>query len=475
MTDKQSRKISSFDYRTALGCWINDIASIPRVEQWPSTKFDAGLEQDFIKFFYFLKEIQFNSVILFGLFIAGGWEPDFKRSFSPEREKSVRRVLAEAKKRGIQVLYGLGIYSWGFDKIIKEDPKVRGTNPHAMCGSKEASHRKMESLVDYLCSEFSFDGFHLESFDQGRCECKLCKEKSDLHYHIELNEYMARYIRSRWPGKTIEVYTPGALTKEDWLEWSGASQYFTFLIDPSNSADRCGYKARKEIISSLSCAYGTRSGTWVYPPQRWKKLRWFLPIIERRAIHYRKLAEDGGRAAMVQTCPIINPGEEATLRCSGKFIQDPFRAVQSVLFETVKEMFDPRTSGVTDELADIFWIAEKSYFAFANCTDSLEIYLEPLCGKIAGPPVYLETRVYPASLSGIEIPMKNIRKRFIKIKEELRDKDKAKRMEICLDNVLKDISRVKQNIKNMPKFAASTINEKTWSDKWLWGKNWPPA
>ena len=468
--------MKGFKYRTVLGCWINDLASVPRIEQWPSIKIDQTLEQDLNRLFDTLKEVKLNSVILFGLLASKEWEPDFQKTVSPKRKEAVKRILSEAGRRGIKVLYGLGLYSWGFEKIIREDPGVRGSNPQAMCGSKEASHEKMAGLIDYLLSTFPFDGFHFESADQGRCSCPRCKKKGDAVYHLELNERMAKYVCSRWPGKIVEVYVPIGFTpekdwsKEDWLQWREASKHFTFLIDDWNRADRFGCESRKEIISALSCAYGTRSSMWVYPPQRWEKLQWFIPIIEKRASHYRKLAEDGGQAVMIQGSPLINPGEEMTLRCSGKFAQDPFRSVCSILRETVEEMFRPRKQSVTEELADIFWWAEKAYFANANFyPEGGELHLEPLCGKIPGPPIYLQQRFYSHNLQEYETAITNIRQRFLKIRKDIGDQKRAACLQACLNAVLHDIARIKTENSTL-RFPASTTDKRTWTDKWLWGK-----
>jgi len=466
-----------FTYRTILGCWINDISSVPRRGHWPARELDESLEQDFVAYLDLMKELDFTSIILFGLFVTRNWEVDYRKSVSPERKEKVKRIMGEAHKRGIKMLYGLGLYSWGFDKIIRELPEVRGPNPHSMCASKEASYKKMAELIDFLLSEFSFDGFHFESGDQGRCKCKSCRERPDLIYHIELNERMAKYVRSRWPEKIIEVYTPGVnKSKEDWLAWADASRYFSFIIDADISqgqqdvADQFGPASRREIISSLQCAYGTRSATWIYPPQRWERLRWFLPIIDRRAVHYRGLAGDGARAVMVSGGPIINPGEEATLRASGKLLQNPFKDVHSVILETVEEMFEPKTKRAAEELADIFWHAEKAYFANANVPEGAEILLDPLCGEVAGPPIYLQTRMYAHTLGEYETAIKDIQKRFLKMKASLSNSKKADRLEKCLTSVLADIETIKKD-NSMLQFPANAIDEKTWGTEWIFGED----
>ena len=430
-----------------MGCWINDVSSVPRIEAWPATVLDAGLEGDLVALFDLMSQTGFDAIVLFGLFVARNWETDFGRSVSEQRAKAVRRLLDGAHKRGVRVLYGLGLYSWGFDKIIAETPEVQGSNPAAMCASRSASHAVMERLVDYLLGQYDFDGFHFESGDLGRCECGHCRQKPDHLYHIELNRRMAAYVKQQWPDKFIEVYAPGPAhtTLDHWLAWGPSSQYLDVLIDDWNRAGRFGCKSRQRLISTLQCAYGTRSGAWVYPPQRWDRLRWFVPIIEQRALHYRQLADDGGTAAMVQVGPMLNPAEEATFRCTGKFLQNPYRDVAGTIRETVDQMFQARSPGVADELADLFWAAEKAYFATALFwSEGGELFIEPLFGAVAGPPTYLSSRMYSHQLTAYESAMRDVQTRFQRIKSELDNRPRADQLGVCLANVLHDIQGVAQ-------------------------------
>ena len=75
------KKTNFFDYRCVMGAWINDIGSIPKIEQWPSIEFDQILERDFITFFDKVKELRYNYVVIFGLFLEN-WESDFNRRFN---------------------------------------------------------------------------------------------------------------------------------------------------------------------------------------------------------------------------------------------------------------------------------------------------------------------------------------------------------------------------------------------------------
>ena len=468
-----NNKKKYFDYRCVMGGWINDIGSVPKIEQWPSTNFDATVEREIIEFFGKMKDLRYNYIEFFGLFVEH-WESDFSKNISPQRDKIVRRMLAEAHKHNIKVLYVLGVYSLWFETIVRENPNVRGTHPNVICASKEASHQVMENFVDFLLSNYPFDGFHLESGDQGmRCNCDQCDQKDDLTYHVEVNKRMAQYVRTNWPDKIIEVYTPGVnKSKEDWLQWKDASQYFDFIIDgdifksQADVAYLFGCDSRKEIISALDCTYATRSGQWVWTPQRWRRDRWFLPLVAKRAKHYREAAEDGVRAMMIDCYPLVNVGDEATFIASAKLLEDPFRDVPSVLVETMDEMFAPKTSSICQELADLFWYAEKAYFANALCQENFEILLEPLFGKKPGPPTYLQARMYLSGLQEYKRSIIDIRSRLSRVKDEVGNKEKALRMDKSLSLVLQDIEMTVED-KKFLKYPATALDERNYTDVFI--------
>jgi len=195
------------------------------------------------------------------------------------------------------------------------------------------------------------------------------------------------------------------------------------------------------------------------------RLRWFVPIINHRARHYRDLAADDGMGAIVQVTPIINPGEEVSLRCAGKFLTDPHRDITKVIRETVGEVFEPRTQDIVEELADIFWAAEWAYLSNAMLwTDSGEFWLQPLAGdgKVGGPPIYLSARMYSHKLEEYAREMANVQKRFNGIRSELGDQDRAGRLGICLANVIKDVEHVRSRGDHL-KYPWATVDENTWS------------
>ncbi len=465
----QARSEKGFDFRVVLGCWTNDVSSVPKFEQWPSMHMDELLERDLAEFFDFMREVGLEYIVLCGLLVSHDWHADFAATVPHQRQQAVKRILDAAHKRGVKILYGLGLYSWGFDEIIKTNPGVRGTNPSAMCAARSESHRVMNSLVDYLMDEYSFDGFHFESADQGRCSCDKCKPMTDSEYHLELNRQVAEHVRSRRPDMPIEVYCPiRRSVMDDWLIWEDASGLFTAFIDDCNFADRFGCSSRREVISRFKCAYGTRSGRWTYPPQQWRRDRWFVPIIDLRAEHYRRLAADGGRAVMIQGMPLANPGEEATLRCSGKLATDPSRSGSSVLLETVEEMFRPDGDAAARQIADIFWAAEKAFWCNAHfTTDCGELQIQPLHGTVAGPPVYLESHMFWHDLANYQHAMKDISRRYAAVRGNLADRGRADRLAVCIDSTLKDVARCLDSGKFLT-YPVTALTEDTWTIERIW-------
>ena len=200
-----------FDYRIAYGCWLNDSRMKPIVdEDWPSTRIDDDTLDSLERTLAFLKQAGYNYLDVFGLITNHAWEDDIVSTVTPERREKVNRVIDIVHRNGLKLIYGLGVYSWGFDGIIARNAAVRGTSAQAMCASSPEADEIMRRVIDYVGETFDVDGFHLEAADQGRCECEKCKAfQSDIDYYNAINTRVARYIRGRWPEKTPLVNTSG--------------------------------------------------------------------------------------------------------------------------------------------------------------------------------------------------------------------------------------------------------------------------
>lgn len=115
--------------------------ALPR-ENWPCKILDDSTEKRIIECLELGRQAGFNQLDVFGLFATDSYRVDIMSAFADKQRKTrVNRILKAARERGIQNIFGLGVYRWGFDDIIKSDPSVRGPNLHAMCGSAPESFR----------------------------------------------------------------------------------------------------------------------------------------------------------------------------------------------------------------------------------------------------------------------------------------------------------------------------------------------
>ena len=311
----------------------------------------------------------YNLFDIYGLFATWGWPTNLADAATPERVTLVRRFIEAAHERGIKVVYGLGVYSWGFDEIIKQDEGVRGPNPHAMCGSKEGSWQWQQKLVDFIL-EYDLDGFHLESADLGRCTCDECMTRwpHQAAYHNYITSRTAQYIRGVRPDAYICV------TLISWADWNTGltDQDKDALVELSKSVDSivdqghhsCYLKEaeRKAFIERLECRYGTSGGVWVYPPFRWHRLNWFLPYARRTGTHMKALFEDGGRTVMYYQGPTNNPGVEANIAFGGRLMCNVDASIEQALGEALEPIYKPKTPAALEGLVQVFLKAEEAYF-----------------------------------------------------------------------------------------------------------------
>ena len=76
----------------------------------------------------------------------------------------MKRLIQEAGRRGIKLLFGMGLFSSGSDQIIRADPAVRGRNPagqpldHVMCGATEKAWSYVEKILEHRLVPLRFGG-----------------------------------------------------------------------------------------------------------------------------------------------------------------------------------------------------------------------------------------------------------------------------------------------------------------------------
>lgn len=115
-----------YNHRAAFGAWINDIRNqaMPN-EPCPCVIIDDRTVKDWIATIELCKQAGFNELNVAGLAVSYSRPLDIVTAVSKDRERRVDMVIEAAHKRGIKVFYVMGVYSWGFDKIIESYPEVR--------------------------------------------------------------------------------------------------------------------------------------------------------------------------------------------------------------------------------------------------------------------------------------------------------------------------------------------------------------
>jgi hypothetical protein len=271
----------------------------------------------------------------------------------------------------------MGLFTWGFDEIIRRDPEVCGKDtagkphPHAMCGAKEKAWKYVEKILDCALGQFDFGGVHLESADLGWCACPECGGKyGTVGYNVRLNVRAAQYVRSKWPGKVITVIPI------NWLGGSGREHFNEEekkqIVELSGHVD-CfmdqGWRGtfvapaeRKDFVRRLHCAYGTSGGLWLYHTVRWDRTAYFLPYPRRTAAAIKEHFEDGARACMFYQGPMVNPAVEVNTAVGGRILAGPSRNPEDALAEVIGLYYKPKDSAAEKKLVELFLRAEEAYF-----------------------------------------------------------------------------------------------------------------
>ncbi len=388
-TQKKDAKVSqgpppSYPYRIGFGAWINDMRNHPLpLQNWPAPQFDDRTIEGTVRALDVMSEAKYTHLDAFGLWATGDYPLDITSAFKDrERTQLLRKLFKEARRRNIGMVLPLGLFTWGYDRIITEDPEVRGKddkgNPHAhaMCGAKEKSWTYIEKLIDTAMSQFDFAGVHMESADQGWCQCPECAGKDGaVGYNCRLNIRAADYIRSKWPH--VLIYT----IPINWVPWrlaeNGHQQQFTreefdHVVNLSNHIDifmdqgHRGNYVPPDWIPELRCTYGTSGGLWLYHCVRMNRLSYLIPYPKRACELIKRDFDRGARGCLYYQGPMINPGVEVNSATAGRILRDVTRDPRQILEEVIEEYYKPRNEKARQMLADIFFRVEEGYFGRWN-------------------------------------------------------------------------------------------------------------
>ena len=367
---------NAYKYRIAFGAWINDMRSTPLpLEDWPAPILDDETVAGITRALDVQSAAGFTHLDVWGLFATFGWPTDIVSALTDERRRRIAQVLQAARDRGVTLSYGMGVYSWGYDKIIEADPEVRGVqadgspHPHAMCGASPKSFEYVKRILDFILGEFDFQSIHLESCDLGCCQCPECAGKAGMvDYNCRLNERTADYIKSQWPDKTVYVITISWIpifTHYSQAELDRVVElgnHVDCIFDQGHTGYQVGPDDREGFLSRLKCAYGTSGARWLYPDARWDRGSYFVPFPRFAAETIRREFDEGVRGSMFYQGPMANPGVEVNVAVGGRMLANPLRDGAEVLDEVLDLYYKPANDHARKLLASIFLRGEEAYF-----------------------------------------------------------------------------------------------------------------
>ncbi len=373
---------TGFAHRALYG-WISEYANRPLPGVWPQIPLDDEILTDLDGYFDLCREVGYNEVGFWGLFVDRRWPTDIVSAVDADRRARVQRLLDAAHARGLKVMCGLGLYSWGFEAIIEANPHLSRGNHQAMCPSVAESHVWMDRITDFVMA-FEIDGLNMQSADQGRCPCDDCKPLSNVEYHARLNIRVAQYIHERWPGRTLWMDNWGCPFSDpnELPHLAAMSEHVSYITDQNNSAQRAGAAYRRQLIGALHCDFGTLAGRSIWPPQRWPRDKWFVPTTLTNVGYIRALRADGARAVEQFVTTLANPSGEISLRFMGRLLSEPEADPARLLEEAVTVTYEPRDSGTRDGLVDIVKRTEEAYFAHAPSPGGSDIGLDEIDGGL---------------------------------------------------------------------------------------------
>lgn len=432
-----------FRYRGYLG-WITDLATEPDPNAaWPSMRLDEELLRDYADTFRLMSEWKLQDLCIWGLYVSSAWPVDLASAVPADRAARVRKLIDAAHARGVRIISGLGVYSWGFERILKANPHLMKGNAKTMCGSENESWEWMRKVIDFVFTRFPIDGVSMQSADQGRCPCDRCRRYTETEYHARLNIRCAEYIRGKFPGKLVAVsgwgmrfHDPASLPHLQAL-----GRHIDYLIDVRDTSRQSDPAARRKLISALPCAFGTLGGPQVEPPQHWRRDRWFLPTIRSVGEHLEQLHADGGRACEWFYHILANPGCEISTWVAAKVLAEPQAGWRRHLDASLERLYRVRKQSVRDDLAEAFLQAEYAYLRHIPPMCGT-ISMEPLVSTSAGPPVYLTKRLNAAQRKQYESDLTTIRARFASLAREVPERNRMAAILRSIDGVQADLASI---------------------------------
>lgn len=404
-----------FAYRVSCG-WIRDLASQPTPgHAWPCIRWDEALLADQARFLDAQAELGMQYNLAWGLFIDRAWPVPLENVIDARREEMLRAFVEAAHRRGIRILAGTGVYSWGFDEVIAKVPGVSAGGKQVMCAFSGEAWDWQRRVLDFqMDPRWGLDGLSMQSADQGRCECEKCFRLTPAEHHARLLTRCAEHVRANRPDWTIGQACWGLRVDEpaEFEHVRRISQAVDYMIEV-NELSAAGERDRRSMIGRLGCAFGSVGGVFVEPPQHWDRLRWFVPCGLASARALRCLHADGGRACEYYYRPFANPVEEVSWRTGARILSAPQTEPEQALAEAAAKVYGA-TGQALAELCD--WLARGEQAHFSRSSYRVgqgPISLEPLWWAqdpaAEGPPVYLSERMDREARAGYAADLAELR------------------------------------------------------------------
>ena len=434
----------SYIHRGYLG-WLIDFSRTGTNEEWPSIRIDSALIGDYTDAIDFLQRDGFNEITLWGLFTNKFWEPEVDKTIDAQRKVLVNDLIAKAHQRELKVICGMGIYSWGFEKIISQDPSVKCTcNPEVMDYFQPGSWEWQQKVLDWVMDNFAFDGMSLQSADRGRCKCGTSSLYSDMQYQTLLIQKTVRYIRTKKSDYIIGISGWGMdfRNPDDITAVKEMTENVDYLIDVGETALLAGNNYRRQLIESIApCKYGNTAIPNVEPIQALPRNLYFVPTVYHTCQNLKELFEDGGRACEAYTRTRGNPGDEVTGEVIGKILKDPSADIIKLLKETIEFIYRPADNKTTSKLAAIFKEAEEAFFASIpeNGFDRNVILLMPRESQ-KPESTYLKL-MRPSARESYKKTMQKILSRLLEMKNRMGNPEKTELLIQCIENVINEINQ----------------------------------
>jgi hypothetical protein len=354
-----------FEHRGYLG-WMIDVSRTQCYEAWPSIKLDSAMIADYAETLDFLQRSQMNEITLWGLFTNKYWEPEVEKTIDFSRKALIDQVISMAHERKIKVILGMGVYSWGFDKILQEHPDLGcSCNAHVLDWSNPTSWDWQKKVFDYTIDNFDFDGISMQSADLGRCNCGESAKMTDMEYHAAINQKAVKYIRSKKPHYIIGISGWGMNfgNPTDLKSIVKMTKGVDYLIDVEESSLNEGRQYRQKLIKAIApCRFGNTAVPNVEPIQRLPRNVYFVPTLFHACQNLKNLFADGGLSCETYARTRGNPADKVTIEVLAKILSNPKMDTHEALKEVIQFIYKPSDPSALSELASVFQAAEAAFF-----------------------------------------------------------------------------------------------------------------